>query len=87
MNILITLIPCKMLQVGALYGVMRFYNLLRAGISWKGPEAIELWCQNGGRKGISDSDDADNDNGDDEDSALLPYDSTSDSDAIPGDSV
>ncbi|PNF21007.1 hypothetical protein B7P43_G09513 [Cryptotermes secundus] len=30
------------LNVGALYGVMRFYNLLRAGISWKGPEAIEL---------------------------------------------
>jgi hypothetical protein len=75
-----------MLQVVALYGVMRFYNLLRAGISWKGPEAIELWCQNGGRNGISDSDDAD-DNGDDEDSALLPYDSTSNSDIIVGDSV
>jgi hypothetical protein len=32
----------KMLQVGAIYGVMQFYNMLRAGISWKEPEAIEL---------------------------------------------
>jgi hypothetical protein len=31
-----------MLQVGAIYGVMKFYNMLRAGISWKGPETIEL---------------------------------------------
>ncbi|KAL0272738.1 UNVERIFIED_CONTAM: hypothetical protein PYX00_005599 [Menopon gallinae] len=30
------------LNVIAIYGVMRFYNLLRAGITWKGPEAIEL---------------------------------------------
>jgi hypothetical protein len=30
------------LQMGAIYGVMQFYNILRAGISWKGPEAIEL---------------------------------------------
>ncbi|XP_069680288.1 uncharacterized protein [Periplaneta americana] len=30
------------LNVGAIYGVMQFYNMLRAGISWKGPEAIEL---------------------------------------------
>jgi hypothetical protein len=78
MNDFITLIPCKMLQVGALYGVMRFYSMLRVGISWTGPEVIELWCQNGETKRISDSEDA-GDNGDDEDSALLPYDSTSDS--------
>jgi hypothetical protein len=39
-----------------------------------------------GTKGISDSDDADA-NVYDEDSALLPYDSTSDSDAFLGDSV
>jgi hypothetical protein len=36
------LIPCKMLQVGAVGAVTRFYNMLRAGMSWKGPEAIEL---------------------------------------------
>ncbi|XP_023708414.1 uncharacterized protein LOC111864982 isoform X2 [Cryptotermes secundus] len=29
-------------RVGAIYGVMQFYNMLRAGISWKEPEAIEL---------------------------------------------
>uniref|UniRef100_A0A336LX46 CSON002828 protein n=1 Tax=Culicoides sonorensis TaxID=179676 RepID=A0A336LX46_CULSO len=26
----------------AMWGVMRFYNLLRIGITWKGPEIIEL---------------------------------------------
>lgn len=26
-----------------MWGVMRFYNLLRIGITWKGPEIIELW--------------------------------------------
>lgn len=26
-----------------MWGVMRFYNLLRIGITWKGPEVIELW--------------------------------------------
>ncbi|XP_063695765.1 uncharacterized protein LOC134827140 [Culicoides brevitarsis] len=26
----------------AMWGVMRFYNLLRIGITWKGPEVIEL---------------------------------------------
>jgi hypothetical protein len=31
-----------MLQVAAIYGVMKFYNMLKAGISWKGPETIEL---------------------------------------------
>jgi hypothetical protein len=75
-----------MLQVGAIYGVMQFYNMLRAGISWKGPEVIELWYQNAGSKGISDFDDAD-DNGDEEDTALLPHDSTSDTDVALGDSV
>jgi hypothetical protein len=30
------------LQVAAIGGVMRFCNLLRAGITWKGPEVIEL---------------------------------------------
>ncbi|XP_075234115.1 uncharacterized protein LOC142331948 [Lycorma delicatula] len=30
------------LNIFAIYGVMKFYNLLRAGITWKGPEAIEL---------------------------------------------
>lgn len=72
----------KMLQVGAIYGVMQFYNMLRAGISWKQPEAIELWYQNAGSKGFHGSDDADVD-----DTALLQHDSTSDSDAILGDSV
>jgi hypothetical protein len=71
-----------MLQVGAIYWVMQFYNMLRAGISWKGPEAIELWYQNTGSEGSSCSDDADVDG-----TALLPHDSTSDSDVIPGDSV
>jgi hypothetical protein len=76
----------KMLQVGAIYAVMQFYNMLRAGISWKGPEAIELWYKNAGSKGISDPDDADVDD-DEGDAALLPRDSTSDSDIILGDSV
>lgn len=31
------------LQSLAMWGVMRFYNLLRIGITWKGPEIIELW--------------------------------------------
>lgn len=26
-----------------MWAVMRFYHLLRAGITWKGPEVIELW--------------------------------------------
>lgn len=26
-----------------MWGVMRFYNLLRIGVTWKGPEIIELW--------------------------------------------
>ncbi|XP_044729336.1 uncharacterized protein LOC123292688 [Chrysoperla carnea] len=26
----------------ALYSVMRFFHMLRAGVTWKGPEAIEL---------------------------------------------
>jgi hypothetical protein len=71
--------------VGAIYGVMQFYNMLRAGISWKEPEAIELWYQNDRSKGISDSDDTDAD--DEGNTALLPHDSTSDSDVILGDPV
>lgn len=31
------------INVLAMWGVMRFYNLVRAGITWKGPEVIELW--------------------------------------------
>jgi hypothetical protein len=42
MKIVISVIVHKMLQVAAMYGVMKFYNMLRAGISWKGPETIEL---------------------------------------------
>jgi hypothetical protein len=72
--------------VGAIYGVMQFYNMLRAGISWKEPEAIELWYQNAGNKGISDSDDA-HVNDDEGGTALLPHDNTSDSDIFLGDSV
>nr|CAD7199126.1 unnamed protein product [Timema douglasi] len=30
------------LNIISLYGVTQFYNMLRMGISWKGPEAIEL---------------------------------------------
>lgn len=26
-----------------MWGVMRFFNMMRMGISWKGPEVIELW--------------------------------------------
>lgn len=26
-----------------MWAVTRFYNLLRAGVTWKGPEVIELW--------------------------------------------
>lgn len=26
-----------------MWGVMRFHNLLKIGITWKGPEIIELW--------------------------------------------
>jgi hypothetical protein len=75
-----------MLQIGAIYGVVRFYNMLRAGISWKGPEAIELWCQKDRRNEISDSD-VSYDDDDDDDTALLTNDSTSGSDVAVGDSV
>ncbi|XP_046395031.1 uncharacterized protein LOC124162509 [Ischnura elegans] len=30
------------LNVAAMCGVMRFHNLIRSGVTWKGPEAIEL---------------------------------------------
>ncbi|XP_037935488.1 uncharacterized protein LOC119669593 [Teleopsis dalmanni] len=30
------------INVLSMWGVMRFYNLVRAGITWKGPEVIEL---------------------------------------------
>ena len=78
-----------MLQVGAIYGVMKFYNMLRAGISWKGPEIIELWYQKPGSGVISDFDDQhdDDDDDDDEDTVLLPYGSSSDSDEDLCDSV
>ncbi|XP_056648340.1 uncharacterized protein LOC130452875 [Diorhabda sublineata] len=34
---------CRILiNIAAMTGVMRFCNLLRTGISWKGPEVIEL---------------------------------------------
>ena len=74
-----------MLQVAAIYGVMKFYNMLRAGISWKGPETIELWYQKPGSGVTSDTDDQhddddDDDEDDDEDTLLLPYGSSSDSD-------
>jgi len=29
-------------------GVLKFYNMLRSGITWKGPESIELWYQDHG---------------------------------------
>ncbi|XP_067000790.1 uncharacterized protein [Anabrus simplex] len=31
-----------LLNMVAIYGVIKFNNMLRAGITWKGPEAIEL---------------------------------------------
>lgn len=34
-----------MLQALAILGVVRFYNMVRVGVTWKGPEAIELWYQ------------------------------------------
>jgi hypothetical protein len=42
MKSVISVLALNMLQVAAIYGVMKFYNMLRAGISWKGPETIEL---------------------------------------------
>ncbi|XP_077292632.1 uncharacterized protein LOC143915742 [Arctopsyche grandis] len=30
------------INVFAIWGVMRFYHLLKSGVTWKGPEAIEL---------------------------------------------
>lgn len=30
-------------QILAMWGVLRYYNLLRVGVTWKGPEIIELW--------------------------------------------
>ncbi|PSN54675.1 hypothetical protein C0J52_01062 [Blattella germanica] len=30
------------INVAAIYGVMQFYYMLKAGITWKGQEAIEL---------------------------------------------
>jgi hypothetical protein len=71
-----------MLQVTALYGVMKFYNMLKAGISWKGPETIELWYQRPGSDFEDQRDDVDDeeDDDDDEDTLLLPYGSSSDSD-------
>lgn len=83
MKIVISLNAHKMLQVAAIYGVMKFYNMLRAGISWKGPETIELWYQRPGCGVTSDTDDQrddDDDEDDDEDTLLLPYGSSSDSD-------
>lgn len=81
MKIEISLNAHKMLQVAAIYGVMKFYNMLRAGISWKGPESIELWYQRPGSGVTSDTDDQlDDDEDDDEDTLLLPYGSSSDSD-------
>lgn len=43
-------------------GVMRYCNMLKVGISWKGPEVIELWsrCNSGGAY-YYDSDAADSD--------------------------
>nr|CAD7262104.1 unnamed protein product [Timema shepardi] len=35
------------LNIISLYGVTQFYNMLRMGISWKGPEAIELLGEGG----------------------------------------
>lgn len=35
----------RVLQALAILGVVRFYNMVRAGVTWKGPEAIELWYQ------------------------------------------
>ena len=78
------------MQVAAIYGVMKFYNLLRAGISWKGPETIELWYQKPGSAETSDTDDQrddDDDEDDEEDTLLLPYGSTSGSDESLCDSV
>ncbi|XP_077292633.1 uncharacterized protein LOC143915744 [Arctopsyche grandis] len=31
-----------LINMVAIWGVMRFYHLLKSGMSWKGPEAIEL---------------------------------------------
>jgi hypothetical protein len=63
--------------------------MLRAGISWKGPESIELWYQKAGSGKISDLDDQrdDDDDDGDEDTVLLPYGSSSDSDEGLCDSV
>ena len=80
MRIVISLIAHKMFQVAAIYGVMKFYNMLRAGISWKGPETIELWYQRPGSGMTSDTDDQRDDEDDDENTLLLPYGSSSDSD-------
>jgi hypothetical protein len=62
---------------------MKFYNMLKAGISWKGPETIELWYQKTGCGDIIDFDDQHDDNDDDdEDTLLLPYGSSSDSEEL-----
>jgi hypothetical protein len=63
---------------------MKFYNMLKAGISWKGPETIELWYKTPASdfddQRDDDDDDDDDGDGDDEDTLLLPYGSSSDSD-------
>lgn len=51
----------------AIYGVMRFCNLLRVGISWKGPEVIELWS----RKVLGEEEDDDEIFDSDSDCSLL----------------
>jgi len=32
-------------QVLAMWGVLRFYNLVRSGITWRGPVNVELLCR------------------------------------------
>lgn len=62
-----------------MWGVLRFYNLLRIGVTWKGPEVIELWYnQSDSSKGSAATtstmqyyhhygDDDDDEDGDDDD--------------------
>lgn len=55
----------------AIWGVMRFYHLLKSGMSWKGPEAIELWYLPVLTTDISDGPPAN------DESLLVGYDSSS----------
>lgn len=54
-----------------MWAVMRFYHLLRAGITWKGPEVIELWYNAKDIESKGSFEEYDDDDEDDDVSVLM----------------